>query len=93
MSVWSCLRDQRAANHNIKMCNKSFENVEQFRYFETILKNKNYFHKEIMNKLNPENTCYHSVHNLLFLSLLSENIHRNVLYLLYCMGVKLGLLH
>jgi hypothetical protein len=92
--VWSCLRDQRAEqNYNIKMGNKTFENVEQFRYFETMLENKNYFHEEIMNKLNPENTCYHWVHNLLSLSLLFENVHRTVLCLLYCMGVKLGLLH
>jgi hypothetical protein len=92
--VWSCLRDQRAEqNHNLKMGNKSFENVEQFRYFETMLINKNYFHEEIMNKLNPENTCHNSVHNLLSLSLLSKNVHRTVLCLLYCMGVKLGLLH
>jgi hypothetical protein len=38
------------------MANKSFENVEQFRYFETTLKNRNYIHDELMNKLNPENT-------------------------------------
>ena len=32
-------------NHNIKIGNKSFENVKQFRYFEATLKNKNYFHE------------------------------------------------
>jgi len=92
--VRSCLRDQRAErNHYIKIGNKSFENVEQFRNFEATLKNKNYIHEEIMNKLNPENTCYHSVQNLLSPSLLSENIHGPVFCLLCCMGVKLGLLN
>ena len=92
--MWSRLRDQCAEqNNNIKIGNKSFENVEQLRYFEATLKNQNYIHEEIMNKPNPENTCYHSVQNLLSLTLLSENIHRTVFCLLYCMCVKLGLLH
>jgi len=53
-SVWSYLRDQYAGqNCNIKMGNKSFENVEQFIYFEATLRNRNYIHEELMNKLNP----------------------------------------
>jgi hypothetical protein len=54
--VWSCLRDQRAEkNHDIRIDNKSSENVEQFIYFEAMLKNQDHIHEEIMNKLNPEN--------------------------------------
>jgi len=94
LSIWSYLGDQHAGqNHNIKMGNKSFENVEHFRYFEATLRNRNYIHEERMNKLNPENTCCNWVQSLLSLSLLSENIHRTVFCLLYCMDVKLGLLH
>jgi hypothetical protein len=42
-------RDQHAGqNHNIKIGNKSFERVEEFRYLRT---NQNSIHKEIKRKL------------------------------------------
>jgi hypothetical protein len=43
--------------HNIKMGNKSFEPVEQFRYLETNLIHQNCIHKQINSKLNWENVC------------------------------------
>jgi hypothetical protein len=36
--------------------------------------NQNYIHEEIKNILNPSNSCYHAVQNLLFSRLLPENI-------------------
>ena len=34
-------------NHNIKIGNKSYERVEQFKYFATTIKNQNFIYKEI----------------------------------------------
>jgi hypothetical protein len=45
-------RDQHAGqNHNIKISNKSFERVEQFRYLEKTQKNQNSNHEEIKIRL------------------------------------------
>jgi hypothetical protein len=60
-------------NHNIKIDNKSFERVEEFRYFETTLTNQNSIHEEIKSRLKWGNACYHSVQNLLSFRLLSKN--------------------
>jgi len=59
-------RDQNAGkNHNIKMNNKSFEGVEQFKYFGTAIKYQNSIQEEIKNTVKSENACCHSVQNLL----------------------------
>jgi hypothetical protein len=59
-------RDQNEGqNHNIKLDNKSFERLEQFRNLGTTLKNRNSIHEEIKIRLKSENACYHSVHNIL----------------------------
>jgi hypothetical protein len=34
-------------NHNIKIDNKCFERVEEFKYFGTTLTNRHYIHEEI----------------------------------------------
>jgi hypothetical protein len=40
-------RNQNAGqNHNIKICNKSFERVEEFKYFGTTRTNRNSIHEE-----------------------------------------------
>jgi hypothetical protein len=91
-------RDQNAGqNHNIKLNNKSFERVEQFKYLGTTLTDRNSIQEEIKSKLKWGNACYHSVQDLLSSSLLSKDtkvkIHRTVILLLFCMGVRLGLSH
>jgi predicted fused transcriptional regulator/phosphomethylpyrimidine kinase len=39
-------------NHNIKLDNKSFERVEQFKYLGTTLTNQNSIQEEIKSRLN-----------------------------------------
>jgi hypothetical protein len=77
-------RDQNAGqNHNIKIHNKSFERVEQFRYLGTTPTNRNSIQEEIKSTLKSGNACCHSVQDLLSSSLLSNNakikIYRTVI--------------
>jgi hypothetical protein len=60
-------------NYNIKIDNKSFERVEQFKYLETTLTNRNSIQEEIKRRLKSGNACYHSEQNLVSSSLLSKN--------------------
>jgi hypothetical protein len=67
-------RNQNAGqNHNINIDNKSFERVEEFKYLEATLTNRNSIHEEIKTRLKSGNACYHSVQNLLSSRLLSKN--------------------
>jgi hypothetical protein len=60
-------QDQNAGqSHNEKIDNKSFEIVEEFKYWGTTLMNRNSIHEEIKSRLKSENACYHSVQNLVF---------------------------
>jgi hypothetical protein len=61
-------------NKDIKMANRSFENVSQLKYLGTTVTNQNLIRKEIKRKLNSGNACCHSVQNLLSSRLLSKNI-------------------
>jgi hypothetical protein len=61
-------------NWDIKIANRSFENVAQFKYFEKTVRNKNFIQKEIKRRLNMGNACYHLVQNLLFSHMPSRNI-------------------
>jgi hypothetical protein len=84
-------------NYNIKLDNKSFGRVEQFKYLGTALTNRNSIQEEIKSRLKSGNACYHSVQDLVSYSLLSKNtkikIYRTVILPVFCMGVKLGLSH
>jgi hypothetical protein len=59
----SCRQNARQ-NHSIKVGNRSFENVAQFRYLRMTVTNQNLIHKEIKRRLNLGNICYNSVQNL-----------------------------
>jgi hypothetical protein len=50
-------------NHGMKIANRSFGNVMQFRYLETIT-NPNLIKEEIKTRLDLGNASYHSVQNL-----------------------------
>jgi hypothetical protein len=52
-------------NHDVKIANRSFENVAQFRYLGMSVTNQNLIQEEIKGRLNLGNTCYYSVQNLL----------------------------
>ncbi|PNF29998.1 hypothetical protein B7P43_G06210 [Cryptotermes secundus] len=58
-------RHQNAGqNHDIKIGNRCFENVAQFRYLGAMT-DRNLIQEEIKRRLNLGNSCYHSVQNLL----------------------------
>jgi hypothetical protein len=68
-------RDQNAGqNREIKIGNKSFGNVSQFKYLGTTVTNQNLIQVEIKRRLNSGNACYRLVQNLLSSSLLSKNV-------------------
>jgi hypothetical protein len=71
----SLSRQQNAGqNHNIKIANRSFENMAQFKYLKTTVTSRNLIQEEIERRLNLGNACYHSVQKLLSSRLLSKNI-------------------
>ena len=49
----------------MKVDNRYFEKVEEFKYLETTLTTQNSKQKEIKSRVKSVNVCYHSVHNLL----------------------------
>jgi hypothetical protein len=68
-------RHQNAGqNHDIKLADRSFENVAQFRYLGTAITKQNLIQEEIKRRLNSSNACYHSVQNVLSSRLLSKII-------------------
>jgi hypothetical protein len=61
-------------NWDIKIANRSFGNVSQFKYLGTTITNQNLIQEEIKRRLNSGTACYHSVQNLLSSHLLSRNL-------------------
>jgi hypothetical protein len=58
----------------IKIGNRSFENVSQFRCLGMTVTNQNLIQEEIKRRLHSDNACYHSVQNLLSSRLLSKDV-------------------
>jgi hypothetical protein len=68
-------RHQNAGqNWDIKIANRLYENISQFKYLGTTVTNQNLIQEKIKRRLNSGNACYHSVQNLLSFHLLSKNI-------------------
>jgi hypothetical protein len=65
-------RQQNARkNYNIKIVNRYFENVAQFKYLRKGVANQNLIQEEIKRRLNSVNGCYHSIQT--YFSGLSSN--------------------
>jgi hypothetical protein len=86
-------RHQNAGkNHDIKIGNRCFENVSQFKYFGTTTTDRNLIQEGIKRRLNLDNACYHSVQNLLTSRLLSSNLKIgiykiNFFFFFFCVSV------
>jgi hypothetical protein len=55
-----CHHHNLGQNRNIKITNRSFENVVMFKYLGMIVTNQNLIQEEIKSRLNSGNACYHS---------------------------------
>jgi hypothetical protein len=66
--------------HNIKVGNKSLENVVKLKYVGMILTNFDCTQKEIRSRLNSGNACYHGVQDIFISCLLFNIILPVVLY-------------
>jgi hypothetical protein len=62
-------------NLDVKIANRSFGSVSQFKYLGTTVTNQNLIQEEIKRRLNSGNDCYHSVQKLLSSHLLSRNVN------------------
>jgi hypothetical protein len=68
-------QDQNAGqNWDVKVGNRSFENVSQFKYLGMTVTNQNLIQEEIKRRLNSGNACYQSVQNHLSSCLLSRQM-------------------
>jgi hypothetical protein len=80
---------------DIKIANRSFEHLSQFKYLGATVTNQNLIQEEIKRKLNSGNACYHSVQSLLSSRLLSKNlkirIYKTIILPVVRMGLRLGL--
>jgi hypothetical protein len=61
-------------NRDIKITNRSFGDVLQFKYLGMTVTNENLIQEEIKRRLNSGNACYHSVQNFMSSRLLSKNL-------------------
>jgi hypothetical protein len=61
-------------SHDMKIDNRSFEIMEQFKYLGTTLTNQNSIWEVSKIRLKPGNACYHSLQNLLSSRFLSKNL-------------------
>jgi hypothetical protein len=61
-------------NRDIRIANRSFENLSQFKYLGTTVPNQTLIKEEIKRRLDSGNACYHSVQNFLSFRLLSKKL-------------------
>jgi hypothetical protein len=68
------LSQKMGQKHSIKIANRSFEDLEMFKYLGTTLTDQNCMHEEIKSRLNSGNACCRSVHSLPSSRLLCRNV-------------------
>jgi hypothetical protein len=61
-----------------KIANSLFENVSQFKYFGTRVRNQNLIQEEMKRRLSSGNASYHSIQSLLSSRLLSKNLKMRI---------------
>jgi hypothetical protein len=66
--------EKAGQKHSIKIVNRSFKVVAEFKYLGTTLTDQNCMHEEIKSRLNSGNACYHLVQILLSSCLQSRNV-------------------
>jgi hypothetical protein len=72
-------RHQNAGqDRKIKIANTSFENVAQFNYSDTIVKNQNLIQEGVKRRLHLDKTCYHSVQKVTSSHLLPINVKTRI---------------
>jgi hypothetical protein len=82
MYIWLSRHQNAGQNHNIKVANRTFGNVAQFRYLGMTVTNQNFILEETKRRLNFGNACYHAVQNLQSSGLLSKKVNIKT-YILY----------
>jgi hypothetical protein len=70
----SCHRNA-GQNHDIKLANRSSENVAQLKYLGTTVTDQNLIQREVKRRLNSGNACCHSVQKLLSSCLQPKSIN------------------
>jgi hypothetical protein len=74
-SIWCCLVTRlQEKKHDMKIANRSFENVTKFKYLESRLGNQSFIQEKIKKILNSGNVCCHSVQNIFYSCLLSKKV-------------------
>jgi len=63
--VFVSCQQNAGQNDNTNIANKSFQNVEKFKYLKKTLPNKSCMHEEIKSILKSGNSCYHSIWDIL----------------------------
>jgi hypothetical protein len=85
-----CCDQNASQSRDIKIGNRSFENVSQVKYLGTTVTNQNLIREEIKRRLNSGNACYHSVQNLLSSGVLSNNVKVRIYKIIILPVVRYG---
>jgi hypothetical protein len=59
-------------DHNIKIANRTLENVAEFKHLGMTVTNQNFVHEEFGSRLKLGNACYYIVLNFVFGSAVSK---------------------
>jgi hypothetical protein len=65
-------------DHDIKIADRSYENVAQFKYLGMTVTKQNLIQEEVKRRLNLGNACYHSVQNICFLVCCLKNVKSRI---------------